>query len=203
MIHSKDRKTVIVTPTKTGTKSLEATLKSVGWDVVMPRHAWQIKECKWAVRTIVLPIRHPYKRLQSMYFFGLATNHSTLLGWGAGGFDLFLANWAREKERRKSPYWTMTYSDYHTSLQQQIQDRTNHFHDCIRFVLPRLEDGHADLLHNCLLLPNVSERHVNKTKLAKPVNTEALWTRSNIKTVEKLLAPDMALGRYTMAQVFK
>lgn len=186
MITNKSFTTVIVTPTKTGTKSMESALKSQGWEVFMPRHASVIPEAyKYNGLKVFLTIRNPYSRLVSMYRFGIVTNHSYLLRMGMLGFDSFCENWVRSLKTHKPHDWAMTYSNYLDALLRQGYMGTR--------VL-KIEKGTAAALKAVGAAP--VERHVNKSH-DRPTSPTVYWTKANLKVVGPAVQEDCERFGYT------
>lgn len=197
MLISPDLSKVILTPTKTGTKSFESAFQHYGWEKVMPRHARRVPKHLQGKVAIALPIRNPYDRLRSMYTFGLQSKHTTLLRWAhpngltqPPSFKAFLDQWCAEMHWRKPIHldWTSTYSDYLRCAQQECAKGRP-------VVLMKLENGIPAALRLFGLPP--IERHVNSSSKAKPPETK-FWTKDNVSMVRKLLQEDLELGDYSI-----
>lgn len=193
MLISPDRSQVILTPTKTGTKSLEAAFTKHGWTAHMPRHDRRLPiGIRGRARCSVI-IRNPYDRLRSMYTFGLHTKHSTLLRWATfsdskeASFEFFLHNWLAARRGRKNPDWTTTYSEYLQHAQGECRDGT-------MVTVFKIELGTGPILKMFKLPPE--ERHVNRSADKKVPKPPMYWTGKNVDMVAEVLEDDMELGSY-------
>lgn len=199
MILSRDAKgggTVILTPTKTGTRSAESALTASGLFVVeMPRHGKTVPE-EYRQGTVIVTVRHPHARLVSAYFYGRKSANnppSWFYGKADGGFVRFVRAWveARKNQKRKHHDWTATQSEYVSAAVE-----TN---GGVRVSVHRLEDGGTGGL-----IDKLRKRYPNLTADAKHVNRsmpegktwEEFWTAPLLEEVGPYLDVDLALGGY-------
>lgn len=117
MILSDNRSLAILTPTKTGTMSLEKALGGRGFFVKMPRHARHIPEDyarPLSNVAVIVVARHPHDRMVSMYRFGLSrmSASSWFYRLDMSTFEGFLRGWAEQRDRGRRTDWTSTISDY-------------------------------------------------------------------------------------------
>lgn len=186
MLLANDHKAVVLTPTKTGTFSLESSLHGRGFERTMPRHRRDIPE-PWHGADVYLLIRNPYARLVSAYKYGIVHKHSLLLRWGEHGFEAFCENWATARDNGKSLDWTTLYSEYIEQAQQTNPCRVSYFKledDGVAGLAAHLKKQYPDI-------PVVNRRINTSDKVETP-----LWTREALAAIGDRLLPDMARGNY-------
>lgn len=188
MILSKDRRTVVVTPTKTATFTLEQELKKTGdYEFVTPRHQRELPVgLPSQLRRVILPIRNPYDRLVSMFRWGHSKHHSTLMRLAEGGtFESFCFRWAAlfDANNPRNRDWTTTYLMYLQSLRAQTGLEPELF---------RIEDG-VPMIMQALgyeargYLSNVSHNFEDVTDW---------WTIAAFKAIGDRVKDDLPLGNY-------
>lgn len=190
MLISNDRRTVIVTPVRTGTESLTQLLLTNGFEHINPKHGYNIP---FDVRNarVILPIRNPYARLASMYHYGLTKYGSDLskapLLHRNRTFVDFVREWSYEYDNGRDIQWLWTYSTYAKELLLQ------------RPAAPHLvsidKDGLSTAVYlathrNDLLVPRIN------TTIHSNVPLTQLWTPECMTAIGNRLLPDMRLGGY-------
>lgn len=179
---------VIFTPTKSGTMSLEAALKKLGWHQRMPRHGSQLLHWMDGQYHAHLILRNPYHRLRSMFTYGLLKNHPTLVGWAQGRcFTTFLRSWVENRNSNRPNHdWTTRYIDYYQACGRD--DRIT------RLTTHRIEDGTARIVKE---LTGLDIDEVVKNTSAERVEADVVWTDERISIVALELEDDCKLGDYS------
>ena len=186
MLLSNDKRFVILTPTKTGTFSLEAALKERGgWEQRMPRHGMEIPKA-WHKATVLVMCRNPYHRLVSMYHYGKVKKHSRLLKWGQHGFPAFVRNWLDARAKGKPHDWVTLVSEYLDAARE-----TNLATECY----PLEEQGVKHILQR-LGCPEL-ERHNNRSADRFTERPQDLWTPELVRLARPVLLRDIRLGNYS------
>lgn len=199
MIIRPDGRLVVLTPTKTGTRSLEAALSEQGWAVVMPRHGRVLPDAVLlkprATIRVFITIRNPYARLLSAYTYGRAQGYSGwFLGKAEGSFLTFLRAWARDVDERllrlRHHDWLTPQADYYLSAMDYTEN----------VKLLKLEDGgtrgmlEAIRKHDRKVRP--VEEHRNRSKSMEGKAWEEVWEIKHLDAVGSRLDRDLDLGGY-------
>lgn len=188
MILSVDERVAIMTPTKTGTRSLEAALVKGGAErffVQMPRHA---PTAPPRFSKVFVAIRHPHARLVSMWGYGRRSPHGWFIGKVEGSFEAFVEAWTTCRDAMKIGKhhdWTSLMSDY---VDANSGRKPRVF---------RLEDDSVNAIQRALLKLGypitITEKHVNGSSHDQ---WESYWTKRALDTIGDRLDPDLDLGSY-------
>lgn len=175
-------KTIICTPTKTGTEALLSVLtrRSRFGQRIMPKHRATVPD-EYASFHRVLVVRNPWNRLVSMFYY-LRKMHGS---WGKGSFISFAEFCEYHQYRCKhkpSVDWTWNFCDYANVFQQQEVWHTENLEsDCVgRFGL------HFDL---------PPFRQINVTT-DRTKSYEAHWTKKLRQLVAPWAEPDAEMFGY-------
>jgi len=189
MILKNDQTIVIVTPTKTGTFSLESCFRTQSdYSIIKPRHRHTLPDYSaWPEAVVIIPIRHPFARIFSAYMWTRG-NYSRI--WhDAVNFEEFCVRWRDAFDNKRNHDWTWRYCDYvnyHAERGRSVE----------LFKLER--NGVAQILDRCNV--DVAPRHINKTSKDVPREQRPHWRdHFNMNCYRLLLdplQPDLDLGAY-------
>ena len=204
MLQSKDYKHLIITPTKSGTISLEAVLVKKGYTFTYPRHTWKIEDrvCP-ELQQVHMMIRHPHLRLLSMYHFAIVRENTYILKMAKHGFKDFCVQWADKRDRMlnvglgvKGINWLLLYDDYLRLIHSQLKEAAA---DHVKVYTYRLEkEGQKQMLRSLLPNDEVPQDQVVKNDSSKHFEApiEHYWNKETFAIIGDRLDADLRLSGY-------
>jgi len=184
-------KVVIATPTKTGTDSLNASLKP-SLEFILPKHRSFVPDTIDTATDIHMMIRNPYARLVSAFRYLRKGTFQWAQSYAETSFDAFLDYYLWSRENRPVLDWTRTYSEFLYDLYESLpfpDEEANLTLWDIRAIPDLLK--YLDTYHGVEYRPDL---HRNKAKEVKPWT--AVWTKRRLKKLGDTFASDCELGGY-------